>query len=201
MSKNVGSQRGHKWRKSMAHTHCTLDKQDYTHAHAHSHDPEHPHTRPQAHTHTQKHIILTAFPRQLFLNAPQYCVIRTFPVLSILTLFYLTTICAQFYMRHFRSQRTQSSAQRDLSPSSARHSKSARTQNNSMNCLQSAFSDSTRSREFWPRSSPDLNPCNVHWWSIIKNEVHSHSSRAEENLQDTATTQWLHFHQHKFDAQ
>ena len=51
------SQRGYKWRHSIAYTLCMLDKQDYTHAGAcmHTHAPEQPHKHLRTHARTHKY--------------------------------------------------------------------------------------------------------------------------------------------------
>ena len=64
----------------MAHTRCTLDKQGTrknTHAHAHA----------PAITHTDKYVVLIAFPRNCYANAPQCYVIHILPVLFKLVTF------------------------------------------------------------------------------------------------------------------
>ena len=64
------SQEDRKWRHSMAHTRCMLNKQGYVNARTRTR--AHPRTRARAHT----HIIPIAFrQQQLFANAPQYYVI------------------------------------------------------------------------------------------------------------------------------
>jgi hypothetical protein len=68
------SQRGHKWRHSMVHTHWMLDKQGYMHGRAC--------TRPRP----RKYVIVTAFLRQQwFADAPQYYILRTLSLLCFLS--------------------------------------------------------------------------------------------------------------------
>ena len=87
-NEKCGGARGHKWRRSMAHTRCMLDKQDYTHARtctrplsrASTHALTH--LRARAHIHTQTNIILIAFSwQQWFAKGPHCYAIRTLPVL------------------------------------------------------------------------------------------------------------------------
>jgi hypothetical protein len=54
----------------------------------------------RTHSHTVQYVILIAFPRQqCFANAPQYCVIRTLPLLRILILSCNLII---LYILHYR---------------------------------------------------------------------------------------------------
>ena len=51
------------------------------HVHLHTHTHTHARTHARTYTHRQKYVILIAFPQQLFVNAPEYYVTRTLPVL------------------------------------------------------------------------------------------------------------------------
>ncbi|QQP32478.1 Uncharacterized protein FKW44_024404 [Caligus rogercresseyi] len=46
------------------------------------------------------------------------------------------------------------------------------------------------SKEFWPPSSPDLNPCDYYLWGVLEKDTNKRAHNTVDSLKAASSRQW-----------